>query len=258
MSKKRRYVRYLVLLLILFAVAAREVIVDAKISSWGQTLEVRLFAINGDGERTTGKYIRSLKQADFKAVESFINRGAEGYGITIKAINFTYAGELISRPPEVPLENSALSNIIWSLHFRAWAWYQSFKIRNGSSDIDLFINYFDISKTKSLRHSVGLKGGLIGLINGFADKSYRGSNQVVIAHELMHTLGATDKYNQLNQPAHPGGFAAPFQEPLFPQREAEIMGGRIPISATKAIIPDNLGLVVVGAFTAAELNWYKE
>jgi len=100
--------------------------------------------------------------------------------------------------------------------------------------------------------------GLIGLINGFASKSYRGSNNVVIAHELMHTLGATDKYNQLNLPTHPGGFAAPFQEPLFPQRQAEIMGGRIPVSATQAIIPNNLGQVVVGAFTAAELNWYRE
>ncbi len=258
MSKKRRYIRYLVLLLILFAVAAHEVIVDAKISSWEQTLEVRLFAINADGERATGKYIRSLKQADFKAVESFINRGAERYDITIKAIKFSYAGELISRPPDVPLEHSVLRNIIWSLHFRAWALYQSFRIKNGSSDINLFINYFDPASTQSLRHSVGLKGGLIGLINGFADKDYQGSNNVVIAHELMHTLGATDKYNQLNQPAHPGGFAAPFQEPLFPQRQAEIMGGRIPLSATRAIIPENLGLVVVGAFTAAELNWYRE
>ena len=258
MNKKHRYFRYLVLLLILFAVEAHEAIMRSKVSSWEQTLEVRLFAINGDGRDATGKYIKSLKPADFNAITRFINREARRYGITIDAIKTEYVGELKSRPPEVPDENSVLGNIIWSLYFRGWSLYQSYRVESGSSDIDLFINYYDTAATQTLRHSVGLRGGLIGLINGFANKNYQGSNNVVIAHELMHTLGATDKYNQLNQPAHPGGFAAPFQEPLFPQRQAEIMGGRIPLSATRAITPESLYQVVVGAFTAAELNWYRE
>jgi len=258
MSKKRRYIRYLVLLSILFAVAAHEAIVKAKIASWEQILEVRLFAINGDGRGATDKYIKSLKLANFKSIEQFMNREARHYDIPINVIKVSYAGELKTRPPDVPEENSLLKNMFWSLHFRGWALYQSYRVKSGSSDIDLFINYYDTTTTQSLRHSVGLRGGLIGLINGFASKSYQGSNNVVIAHELMHTLGATDKYNQLNQPAHPGGFAAPFQEPLFPQQQAEIMGGRIPITATRAIVPTNLRQVVVGAFTAAELNWYRE
>jgi hypothetical protein len=258
MRKKRRYIRYLILLSILFAVAAHEAIVKAKIASWEQTLQVRLFAVNGDGRRATDKYIKSLKLANFQSVERFLNRGARHYDIPINVVKVSYAGELKSGPPKVPGENSLLKNIIWSLHFRGWALYQSYRVKNGSSDIDLFINYYDTATTQSLRHSVGLRGGLIGLINGFASKSYQGSNNVVVAHELMHTLGATDKYNQLNQPAHPGGFAAPFQEPLFPQLQAEIMGGRIPVSATRAIVPTNLRQVVVGAFTAAELNWYRE
>ena len=258
MNKNHRYFRYMILLLILFAVAAHEAIIKSKVSSWEQTLEVRLFAINGDQRNTTEKYIKSLKLADFDAITRFINREARRYGITIDAIKIEYAGELKSSPPEAPAENSVLRNIFWSLYFRGWSLYQSFQVESGSSDIDLFVNYYDTTTTQTLRHSVGLKGGLIGLINGFADRNYRGSNNVVIAHELMHTLGATDKYNQLNQPVHPGGFAAPFQEPLFPQRRAEIMGGRIPISATRAIIPESLQQVVVGAFTAAELNWYRE
>jgi hypothetical protein len=258
MSKKFRYFRYLILLSILFAVAAHEAIVQSKIASWEQTLEVRLFAINGDGQQATERYIRSLKLADFNYIARFINREARHYGVTIDAIKINYAGELKSKPPEVPVENSVLRNILWSLHFRAWALYQSYRVKTGSADIDLFINYYDTASTQALRHSVGLKGGLIGLIHGFANKNYRGSNNVVIAHELMHTLGATDKYNQSDLPIHPAGFAAPFQEPLFPQRQAEIMGGRIPITATRAIIPANLGQVIVGVFTAAELNWYSE
>ena len=230
----------------------------SKVSSWEQTLEVRIFAINADQRNATEKYIKSLRLADFNAISRFINREARRYEIPIDVIKVDYAGELESRPRNAPLGDSVLHNIFWSLYFRGWSLYQSYQVDKGSSDIDLFINYYDVRTTQTLHHSVGLKGGLIGLINGFADKSYQGSNNVIIAHELMHTLGATDKYDQLSQPVHPGGFAAPFQEPLFPQRQAEIMGGRIPLNKTRAIMPKSLGQVVVGAFTAAELNWYRE
>jgi len=258
MKKNYRYIRYLILLLMLFAVAAHEAIVKAKIASWEQTLEVRLFAINGDERNATGKYIRSLKLADFNSIARFVNREARRYGISIDSIKISYAGELDTMPLESPLGDSVLENIFWSLYFRGWALYQSYRVDSGSSDIDLFVNYYDPAIPQALRHSVGLRGGLIGLINGFANKKYRGSNNVVIAHELMHTLGATDKYNELGQPDHPGGFAAPFQDPLFPQRRAELMGGRIPLSATRSIMPVSLRHVIVGAFTAAELNWYRE
>ena len=33
------------------------------------------------------------------------------------------------------------------------------------------------------------------------------------------------------------------------------MGGRIPLSAQQSKMPEPLGEVVVGAFTAAEINW---
>ena len=96
---------------------------------------------------------------------------------------------------------------------------------------------------------------MIGIINAFADKSYRGSNQVVITHELMHTLGATDKYGANNMPAYPAGYAEPYRVPLYPQRAAEIMGGRIPLSAQKARMPVSLDEAVIGVQTAAEINW---
>ena len=114
------------------------------------------------------------------------------------------------------------------------------------------------NKKKYFNNSVGLRGGLIGIINAFADKSYRGSNQVVITHELMHTLGASDKYGQGSVPRHPEGYAAPYQQPLYPQRKAEIMGGRIPLSAQQSKMPEALAEVIVGVYTAAEINWPTE
>jgi hypothetical protein len=56
-------------------------------------------------------------------------------------------------------------------------------------------------------------------------------------------------------PQYPQGYAEPYLKPLYPQRRAEIMGGRIPLSAQQAIMPRSLAEVVVGIQTAAEINW---
>ena len=46
----------------------------------------------------------------------------------------------------------------------------------------------------------------------------------------------------------------PDREPRFPQRYAEIMGGRIALSADEAIIPQSLKYVVIGEQTAREIR----
>jgi len=85
-----------------------------------------------------------------------------------------------------------------------------------------------------------------------------GSNAVVIAHELLHTLGATDKYApDSNLPRFPDGYAEPQRSPRHPQTFAEIMGGRIPIDESRADIPDSLGLTLIGPVTAAEIGWSR-
>jgi hypothetical protein len=90
----------------------------------------------------------------------------------------------------------------------------------------------------------------------FATKQMAGSNNIVIAHELMHTFGATDKYDfGTGQPLYPVGYADPALKPLFPQASAEIMAGRRAISPTNAEMPLSLQAVVVGPATADEIRW---
>jgi hypothetical protein len=258
MKQSFRYFRYLVLLLVLLFVIVHENRVKDRVASWDEVLQVQIFAINGDRRAATGNYIKTLKLSDFSPVEAFVNREAKRYGMPEDAIKISYAGELESGPPQPPREPNVLKNIFWSLHFRAWAMYQSYHEGKESLDVNLFISYYDTSTSQTLRHSVGLQRGLIGLINGFASRNYNGSNNVVIAHELMHTLGASDKYNQANLPIHPRGYADPYLVPLHPQYLAEIMGGRIPVSSTAANIPQKLSQVVIGVFTAAEIGWYVQ
>ena len=254
----RKNLRYLILLLVLLFVVVNESLIKSRSTSWENPLWVRIYAVNGDDRKATENYIDSLTRDSFAAVEKFVNREARRHGISIDAIDVEYNGRLQSGPPQPPAGQSILENIWWSLKFRAWAAYRAWNSDQDEGDVELFVTYYDIETTQSLRHSVGLEGGLIGIINAFADKSYRGSNQVVVTHELMHTLGASDKYTMNSNPIYPQGYAEPYKKPLYPQREAEIMGGRIPLSAQQATMPESLAEVVVGIYTAAEINWPVE
>jgi hypothetical protein len=107
-------------------------------------------------------------------------------------------------------------------------------------------------------HSLGLKEGLIGIVHAFATRPMTPTNSVVIAHELLHTLGATDKYDPASgRPRHPEGYAEPEREPRHPQTAAELMAGRIPLSPGRAEIPESLDQVVVGRVTAREIGWLR-
>jgi len=82
------------------------------------------------------------------------------------------------------------------------------------------------------------------------------SNNVVIAHEILHTLGATDKYDPATlAPIYPDGYGDPEREPRFPQELTEIMAGRYALDASTFEMPASLADVVVGEATAREIRW---
>jgi hypothetical protein len=81
---------------------------------------------------------------------------------------------------------------------------------------------------------------------------------VVIAHELLHTVGATDKYDPAaNESSPPEGYAEPDKIPFFPQTFVGLMAGRIPLSAAQSDMPSGLNKVLIGTKTAREINWLR-
>lgn len=127
-----------------------------------------------------------------------------------------------------------------------------------SGDIVVFAIFHEPAEGAALDRSTALDKGLIAVANLFADRAAHETNQIVLAHELLHTLRATDKYSSAtNTPLFPDGYAAPDARPLLPQTRAELMAGRIPLDERRAEMPANLREVVIGPATAREIGWQR-
>lgn len=249
-------VRVVILLYILLMVAGYSWLSRVRTTDWDSPLYVGIYAINGDVSTVSESYIASLSEWEFQDASDFLSREAARYDVGInEPARFFLGNPVVTSPPEFPTSENVFRIALWSLKLRYWAWRHAKGIEP-DPDIRIFVRYFDPAEYERLPHSLGLQEGLIGIVNAFASREMKGSNSVVLVHELLHTLGASDKYHpQTGQPQFPNGFAEPERIPRLPQRKAEIMGGRIPLTETKADTPRSLDKVVVGNATAVEIGW---
>ncbi len=249
-------VRVFVLLLILLVVSLNSWLSRSRTTDWQETLWVVIYPINADQRADTRGYLHALQADHFDEIEQFLSREANRYGILLQHPIEIHLAEVVeNEPPAVPENASILDSVWWSLRFRYWAWRNS-AWQGPEPDIRIFMRLFSPQNRTVLEHSLGLQKGMIGLVNGFASVDFQSLNNFVTLHEILHTLGATDKYDPYTlQPHWPQGYADPYQDPLLPQFRAEIMGGRIPQNEQFSLMPDSLDSSVVGPQTAQEINW---
>ena len=139
---------------------------------------------------------------------------------------------------------------------RWWSWWNGSQDGLAPSDIRMYVLYQQRDPKLLMERSVGVKNGSYGLVNADPARQMAARNRIVITHELLHILGAGDKYDlYTGQPIEPDGLANPGQEPLYPQSGAEIMGGRIATSPYRWRYPTSLEFCVIGAMTASEIGW---
>jgi len=249
-------IRIFILLLIFSSVALGTWSERTRSVEWKIPIHVNIYLINGDGSQAVAEYLHSLTDSNFLPIERFMRDEAARYDRAASAsIKIKLQGELESEPPEPPVNGNVLQVVFWSLSMRWWAFHHT-DSDGYSPQVKIFLQYYDPAQIKRLGHSTGLQKGLIGRVKVFASLEMAQQNNVVITHEFLHTLGATDKYDlTTNQPLYPEGYANPDSQPVFPQRFAEIMAGRIPISQAEAVIPESLDDVLIGSKTANEINW---
>jgi hypothetical protein len=251
-----RALRITVLLLVLLVVAGQMWLDRFSTTRWQRTVFVSAFPVSADASPATTRYLAQLDQGKIADVSGFLKTEARRYGVGIdEPIELTLYPTLAVPPPALESGAGVLTRILWSLKLR---YYRSRALAAVSPrpKIALFLLYHDPALIQSLPHSAGLQRGLTAVVHLFASRSQEAQNRIVITHELLHTFGATDKYDPATGlPKYPEGFAEPQLAPRYPQQLAEIMAGRMPLSATEARLPNGLEDERVGPVTAREIGW---
>lgn len=252
-----RKLRIAILLTILVVVAGDQWLTESRLSSWEKPLWITIYPVLVDLNPDVRNYAESLDANSFREIGDFIKQQAMRYGRELaKPVIFQVARPLTDLPPALPVENSGPNIAIWSLKMRWWSWWNGSQDDLAPSDIKIYLLYQQRDPDLLMERSVGVKNGSYGLVNASPTRQMAARNRIVITHELLHILGATDKYDlYTGQPTEPGGLANPGQSPLYPQARAEIMGGRIATSPYRWRYPANLESCVIGSVTASEIGW---
>ena len=251
-----RTLRIILLLCIFVFVAFYSKLQRLESTAWTEPLQVSIYPINGDASELTEQYIETLTEESFRSVAVFMKKQWRVYSDEdFSPVAVSLKSPVLSQPPLPPASSNMLKVMFWSLRLRWWS-YQS-STDSDKSTVNIFVRYHQPDTKQRLAHSLGLQKGLIGVVNGYASVNYQEQNNIVLAHEMLHTVGASDKYNlTTGQPIYPSGFVNP--DARYDQSKAEIMAGKIPLSTNESVMPGSLRLCVIGKKTADEIGWLED
>ncbi len=249
-----RKLRTLFLLCLLALVAGMSYWERLVVTQWSRPLEVVIYPIDGDGSSKVRDYLRVLDERRFQEIRAFLEKQSTRYAGKEMPLAAIRMGREIGEIPPTPGGRGAVESLLWSLRLRYFA-FRHTPFLDSLGRVRLFVVYHEGEEGRPLQHSLGLQKGLIGVVHVFAQEKQDRQNNVVITHELLHALGATDKYDVHGMPVYPEGFGEPGDGPRYPQRTAEIMAGRVALAPQIAEIPESLDACVIGYRSAFEINW---
>jgi len=145
--------------------------------------------------------------------------------------------------------------------YRVWRWTSEIDARAGversAYDARIYLVMKPAKGGLAFVEGESEYGGRIGIAQADIDPEMIDFSLFVAAHELLHTLGASDKYDSAGRAVYPNGFAEPDKLPLFPQPGAEIMARNLPLAPGAERPPNTLSELFVGDATAREIGWRK-
>jgi hypothetical protein len=228
-------------------------------SAWERPLRVVIVLV--EREPVPRETLRALSERAFdlerRLKTEFVRHGRTG--VEPFAINVQGPVSAASDPP------SAAKDDLWSLatHSLAlWRWTRDLDARGGiawrgyDSRIYLVLRPSRDAEPRAVEGE-SEQGGRIGVARADIDPEMVDFALFVATHELMHTLGASDKYDERGHARLPEGFADPTRQPLYPQLGAEIMARNVPVSPTEERPPETLSELFVGEETAREIHWRR-
>ncbi|MDT8320398.1 MAG: hypothetical protein RQ826_07710 [Xanthomonadales bacterium] len=255
-----KLIRIVILLSFLFVLVAGTWMTERRMASWERPILVTVYPVAADDTPSTRNFVEAIEESYFDEVNRFFAREALPYGFQVTpAFRFQLAPVTSEMPPPIPDLFSPVKVALWSLKMRWWSWLKDFRNDLVRPDVQMFVLYQGRRNVDEVSISVGMRKGRYGIVKAFASESMNSHNRVIFTHELLHVLGATDKYSlSTGEPQYPFGYANPDQQPLFPQTRAEIMGGRIPLTAYSSAMPASLEYCKIGRQTAEEIGFFAK
>jgi len=192
-------------------------------------------------------------------LERALEREFERYGGGFRPFRFQRFGPVPEReaPPRASPEPGPLEPLRVS-YALLWFARHSDAAARVAGDFDGKI-YVVLSPPRSAKRALveglGQDGGRIAVTNIELSEDSVDFGLFVITHELLHLLGASDRYAADGTATLPDGLGDPEREPLYPQDSAEVMArGRV-LEPGREVPPSDLDELRVGPWTAAEIGW---
>ncbi len=254
---RRKRARVAVLLVCLAAVgvwALRTVRGREARTSWDRTLTVDVVLV---ATEPVDPRVREAWRDGLSELERwFADEGARYHLGLAAPVRFTLSGTrrvaALPEPPDASESWLDAQRKSWALHQGLVALAEAGAAR---ADVHVVVALASGGAGARLVEGIGEGGGSYGLVHGAAAETELGLELAALAHEVLHCLGAKDRYDEDGHAVDPGGLAEPEQVPRYPQRYAEVMCGEVPDGPRQGHVPTQLSEVRVGPLTARDVRW---
>jgi hypothetical protein len=226
--------------------------------AWTRPLRVALVLV--EREPVAPETLSALTSRAFELERRLTREFARHGGSGSSPFSLVVKGPVAAstEPPHVGQQD------VWGLlrhSYALWKWTRDLDQRGGVEwrgyDARIYLVLRPSRGELNLVEGESEDGGRVGVAQADIDDGMLDLALFVAAHELFHTLGASDKYDQAGRASFPGGFAEPERTPLYPQPGAELMARNLPLSPTSERPPEKLEELWIGAETAREIGWPK-
>lgn len=225
-------------------------------TAWQRPVRVALVLV--EREPVPGELLALLTARSFELEQRLQREYARYTGRDGTPIQFIVRGPVRSPTPPPTIESEGLLDLL-AHGIRQWRWTSALdaeaKLELGFDSRIYLVLKPALGQPLAFFEGQSERGGRVGIAQADIDRSTIDFALFVVAHELLHTLGATDKYDDAGRTRYPQGFAEPRRTPLYPQPGAEAMARNVPLAPGSERPPETLEELYVGETTARELRW---
>jgi len=221
--------------------------------SWQRTLHVGVWLAQAQ-DGVDPNTILELRDSVVD-LELALNREFERYGGSIQPFRFHAFGPVLAPTPPTLDDDSFQARVQFTWELRTYTKAVRLGVAQVPTDIDIYVSLRPPSGKQRHFEGIAALNSTIGLVEVELEADMIPVVLMTVAHELFHTLGATDKYDSNGETRIPDGLGDPDQEPLFPQAGMDVMGRDVVLGPGQPRLLRNLSELRVNRFTAAEIGW---